>query len=174
MSFRALSAEPYCSGKFGRSGAVVGREIAEHPLEVGAFNRGHPMLFRHELNDLLPSLPGKTLLRNKALGVAGDAVGIRLGRPNPRNEHAGAKRLELLRRRRFAVFLPLTGYQPNGRNENRRGYNNGAPNGPGGTFPFRPWSRLLPPPTARPSQVTLSATRCIVLLRYPLGFQSMA
>ena len=47
------------------------------------------MLFHHEFDDLFPSLPGKPLLGNEALGVTGDAERISLCRAVPCNKNSG-------------------------------------------------------------------------------------
>ena len=159
----------------------MGRKIVKHPVEGGTCKRGHPVLFHHEVDDLLPTVPGQALLGDEAFGVADDAIGVGFRRTITRHEDAKVRRIRLACRRRSRLSRILAGSHAD-RNDkyDKRGDNN-TPNRPGnGTHPWpsRPDPGTLRPlrlhqPTT-PAHETRRATRCIVLFRYPLGFQSIA
>ena len=54
------------------------------------------MLFHHEVNDFLPTLPVQTLLSDQAFGVAGNAAGIGLCRAFSRHEQTEARGFRLV------------------------------------------------------------------------------
>ena len=159
----------------------MGRKIAKHPVEGGTCKWDHSVLFHHEVDDLLPTLPGQALLGNEALGVADDAIGIGLCRTVTRHEGTEVGGIWSACRHGFRLSRILAASHANRNDENGKRGGNNTSNRPGNgahPWPGRP-GQGMPSPLRR-HQPTLSAhdtrraTWCIVLLRYPLGFQSMA
>ena len=148
----------------------MSRKITKHPVEGGTCKWNHPVLFHHEFDDLLPTLPGKALLGDEAFGVTDDAIGISLCRTISRHEGTEAGRCRSACRHGSRFFRILTGSHTDRNDENGKCGGNHTPPRPGQSTP-RPLRLHQPAP---PAHDTRRATRCIVLLRYPLGFQSMA
>ena len=156
----------------------MGRKIAKHPVKNGSGDWGHPVLFHHEIDDLLPALPGQALLSNEAFGVADDARGMRLNRTVTCHEDTEIGRFRLTCRHGSRLFRILSDSLMGGNNDNGKHASKKAPDSPThppSVGPSRDGSRPLRlHQLVTAAHDTRSATRCIVLLRYPLGFQSMA
>ena len=156
----------------------MGRKIAKHPIERRVLNRDHAVLFHHEVDDFLPTLTGQALLGNEAFRVADDATRIGLCRTFSSDEDTQVSECRLACRNDSRLFRIFAGSHVNRNNENSKRGGKKAPDSPAhprSVGPSRNALRLLRlHQLAMPAHDTRSATRCMVLLRYPLGFQSMA
>lgn len=108
----------------------MSRKIAKHPIERVVLDRRHAVLFHHEVDDFLPTLPGQALLGNEAFGVADDTTRIRLNHTVARHEGTEVRQSRLACRHDSRLFRIFATSRMNRNNENSKHANKNAPDSP--------------------------------------------